>query len=295
MSGLCTGSFIARWAEDSKVEPKIKESLNLGLSSKHAANVPFVLNLQTGNTSPQFHVVFDDWFTTVTTEVKDDDLTIDEQQWETLLLDDRFHIEFDEEDPVELEDEWLSDQERLEKHQKAASRVQSNTPKPQVLTDEEPERKAQPIQHDPTEQQESLPTAATPTNLPLPTPETTSPKQREPSPVKQESPQRFPRRERKPAQRMNIKSVKYKSYFALACSVLASNCYMAMAQETMNNPLIYQAYQAYDEMTFTFEDVDYALYTAATKFKSKKGSNPFFNSASGRPRSRYLSQARRSI
>ena len=43
----------------------------MGLSPDHASTVPLVLNLDTGAITPQFHVVFDDWFTTVTTSVDD--------------------------------------------------------------------------------------------------------------------------------------------------------------------------------------------------------------------------------
>ena len=39
--------------------------MNMGLSPSHASTVPCVLNLETGAISPQFHVIFDDWFATV--------------------------------------------------------------------------------------------------------------------------------------------------------------------------------------------------------------------------------------
>ena len=38
----------------------------MGLSPDHARSFPLVLKLDTGAITPQFHVVFDDWFTTVT-------------------------------------------------------------------------------------------------------------------------------------------------------------------------------------------------------------------------------------
>ena len=41
----------------------------MGLSPDHASTVPLVLNLDTGAITHQFHVVFDDWFTTATTSV----------------------------------------------------------------------------------------------------------------------------------------------------------------------------------------------------------------------------------
>ena len=42
-----------------------------GSKPDHASTVPLVLDLDTGAITPQFHVVFDDWFTTVTTSVDD--------------------------------------------------------------------------------------------------------------------------------------------------------------------------------------------------------------------------------
>ena len=38
------------------------------MSPKHASTVPLVLSLDTGAITPQFHVVFDDWFATVTSD-----------------------------------------------------------------------------------------------------------------------------------------------------------------------------------------------------------------------------------
>ena len=43
----------------------------LGLSARHASSVPLVLNPETGSITPQFHVVFDDWFAIVASNVKD--------------------------------------------------------------------------------------------------------------------------------------------------------------------------------------------------------------------------------
>ena len=43
----------------------------MGLSPDHSSTAPLVLNLDTSAITPQFHVVFDDWFPTVTTSVDD--------------------------------------------------------------------------------------------------------------------------------------------------------------------------------------------------------------------------------
>ena len=48
-----------------KWEPRARLGIYLGRSPSHASNVALVLNPRTGLVSPQFHVVFDDDFTTV--------------------------------------------------------------------------------------------------------------------------------------------------------------------------------------------------------------------------------------
>ena len=48
-----------------KWEPRARTGVYLGHSPTHAGNVALVLNLITGHVSPQYHVVFDDEFTTV--------------------------------------------------------------------------------------------------------------------------------------------------------------------------------------------------------------------------------------
>ena len=48
-----------------KWEPRARTGVYLGHSPAHAGNVALVLNLITGHVSPQYHVVFDDEFTTV--------------------------------------------------------------------------------------------------------------------------------------------------------------------------------------------------------------------------------------
>ena len=41
------------------------------MSEKHAGNVPSVLNFDTGNVTAQWNTVFDNWFTTVATNIDD--------------------------------------------------------------------------------------------------------------------------------------------------------------------------------------------------------------------------------
>ena len=56
----------------------------MGLSPDHASTGPLVLNLDTGTITPQFHVVFDDWFITATTSI-DDLPDIDSPAWSKCL------------------------------------------------------------------------------------------------------------------------------------------------------------------------------------------------------------------
>jgi hypothetical protein len=55
---LQAGHKIPKW------EPRSRMAVYLGRSPQHASNVPLVMNIKTGLVSPQYHVVFDDHFTT---------------------------------------------------------------------------------------------------------------------------------------------------------------------------------------------------------------------------------------
>ena len=52
-------------------KPRASQGIFMGLRPDHASTVPMVLTLDTGDITPQFHVVFDDWCTTVATSVDD--------------------------------------------------------------------------------------------------------------------------------------------------------------------------------------------------------------------------------
>ena len=53
------GVKIPKWA------PRSRRGVNMGFNNMHSTQVGLVLNLLTGSISPQFHVVFDDTFSTV--------------------------------------------------------------------------------------------------------------------------------------------------------------------------------------------------------------------------------------
>ncbi len=62
---ISDGKKIPKW------RPRSQRMMFVGFSPDHASCVPMCLNPQTGTITPQFHVVFDDWFQTVATNVED--------------------------------------------------------------------------------------------------------------------------------------------------------------------------------------------------------------------------------
>ena len=66
----------------------------MGWSKGHAASVAVIRNLMTGNLSPQFHVVFDPWFETVTESGEE----IPPKTWDVLVTNHRHENDLDPED-----------------------------------------------------------------------------------------------------------------------------------------------------------------------------------------------------
>ena len=56
----------------SKWDPRSRRGVNMGFSKIHSTQVGLVLNLLMGSISPQYHVVFDDMFSTVTSSTAAD-------------------------------------------------------------------------------------------------------------------------------------------------------------------------------------------------------------------------------
>jgi hypothetical protein len=73
----------------------------MGVSMEHASSVPLLLNPSSGVISPQFHVVFDDWF--ATTGVTDDEFPdFNSETWQKMFGDSRYqYMHADEEDERE--------------------------------------------------------------------------------------------------------------------------------------------------------------------------------------------------
>jgi hypothetical protein len=76
----------------------------MGISPNHASSVHLVRNLQTGSITPQFHLVFDDFFETVFSEGEQEP-----DVWPELVVFQSFANDFDDDDyRPELPDEWLN-------------------------------------------------------------------------------------------------------------------------------------------------------------------------------------------
>jgi hypothetical protein len=76
----------------------------MGLSKKHASTVPLALNPETGYITPQYHVVFDDWFATVATNV-DALPDFNTTRWARLFGDSRYQFPFNKDDDNDATEE----------------------------------------------------------------------------------------------------------------------------------------------------------------------------------------------
>ena len=95
------GGKIPKW------QPRSRRGQYVGVSPVHAENIALIRNLNTGYLSPQYHIVFDDWFETV--YASDDEPP---PNWTDMCIMQRFQTTFDEGlEPPSLADEWLSPEE----------------------------------------------------------------------------------------------------------------------------------------------------------------------------------------
>lgn len=110
-----------------KWQPRSRRAIFVGLSKKHAASIPLVLNLNSLAISPQFHVIFDDWFTTVLSSLKEDEAP----SWWDDLFDSRFQYRFDDGDPIKLDRDWMDEQEKA--HEKFEAERNRVLPPPELF------------------------------------------------------------------------------------------------------------------------------------------------------------------
>ena len=151
----------------------------LGWSTLHASNVALVRNLDTGRISPQFHVVFDNWFETVHLDEKEENAPV----WDVIVTRSRFEANLDPADVADyrLEDEWLTKEELLERRA-MADRVRHRPAPPPARRSEGDVPNGTPTNDNHSEPSPTMPLPATPpANDPVPP---------SPSPVSSPAPDR---------------------------------------------------------------------------------------------------------
>ena len=104
---LQAGKKLPRW------EPRSRRGIFVGLSNVHSSEVPLVVNLQTGSITSQFHVVFDDRFSTVASIERENEPP---DHWDQLCLENSISIPVEKDSAAAfLDDGWLSPAEREKK------------------------------------------------------------------------------------------------------------------------------------------------------------------------------------
>jgi hypothetical protein len=88
---LSDGKKIPKW------KPRSQRCIYVGLSKKHATSVPLVLNPVSGAITAQFHVVFDDWFSTIASSV-DNLPDFNSDEWVHMFGESTFQYPFDAEE-----------------------------------------------------------------------------------------------------------------------------------------------------------------------------------------------------
>ena len=96
-----------------KWQPRSRRAQFMGWSSLHASNVALVRHLTTNHISPQFHVIFDNWFETIMVE----DSLSEVPEWDVMFTQNQHEIPLDPIDVegFELHDDFLTKEEIIEK------------------------------------------------------------------------------------------------------------------------------------------------------------------------------------
>ncbi|KAI2488975.1 hypothetical protein MHU86_25627 [Fragilaria crotonensis] len=121
---ISDGKKLPRWT------PRSTRTINMGFSPKHAITVPIVLNPQTGYITPQFHVVFDDWFATVPASV-DDLPNFNADSWKRMFCNLTYQYILDNKDQKRLiveTENFEKEQDILSQQQRIATAIDEATP-----------------------------------------------------------------------------------------------------------------------------------------------------------------------
>ena len=113
--------------------PKSRRGQFLGMSKRHSSTIGLIRNLRTGAVSSQFHVVYDDLFTTIPLIPKPDADEPEPKNWEELLTFNRDKVETEDgQDLPLLHEDWLTDEEKLKRQEflKRQAQARNLTPGP---------------------------------------------------------------------------------------------------------------------------------------------------------------------
>jgi hypothetical protein len=132
------GKKLPRW------KPKSRRGQFLGRSKIHASTIGLIRNLRTGSVSTQFHVVYDDWFTTVPVEGKSEE-EINPELWQELLAFQREQategLTKEELEKVpKISEEWLDERELEQRKRIDATNRQLRNTVPAAPRDVIPEQ-----------------------------------------------------------------------------------------------------------------------------------------------------------
>ena len=97
---LQDGKKLPKW------KPKSRQGKFLGISPSHASNVALVLNRKTTRISAQFHILFDDFFTTVKGIEMADSPDLDRFNWPDFIATHGTEKYFDEMEDSQIRDTW---------------------------------------------------------------------------------------------------------------------------------------------------------------------------------------------
>ncbi|KAI2492953.1 hypothetical protein MHU86_21592 [Fragilaria crotonensis] len=111
-----------RWKEAASLEASVHPLRQHGALKKHASTVPLVLNPETGYITPQYHIVFDDWFATVATNV-DALPDFNTTRWARLFGDSRYQFPFDDDSDNDATEEARMDSQATEAINENQTRV----------------------------------------------------------------------------------------------------------------------------------------------------------------------------
>ena len=267
---LQQGRKIPRW------EPRARRGVFLGFSPDHASDVPLILNLSTGSISPQYHVVFDDEFSTVSSIAPEE---TPPSFWNEIDLLDHVHrIPLDPDSNIDLQNEWLTPAE-VEERSRSQSRQrvlrQSSSSGPDIpipVTGSS-------ILNDTTANDPSLPTAAplsespislsaTPNSVPKATPISPTVSPTPPSSPRRSSRLALPRRSNRLNKGQHETRFINQAFLSSICDETRSNYHRSLA---------YTASLETDLTTGEDNCIDARAYAA--KHRTSDPDNPTYNEA----------------